>query len=123
MWLWLHLNCRKLLQSRRGRGGGSVSMYSYTYEWNLPKKLSPKIFLLFPQETGEEGWSRVSGASRRHAHRHTHTQSILSLELENRFNYSLTNQIMSAFYFFVSLLACSRCRELLPFYSTERTPA
>ncbi len=44
---------------------------------NLAKKLSPDIFLLFPWETGEEGWSRVSGTAKNtHTHTHTHTHTI-----------------------------------------------
>lgn len=116
MWLWLHVNYRQFFHSQRGWGGGSVSMYTtHMNGANLAKKLSPNIFLLFPRETGEEGRSRVTGTSKTHTLTHTlahaHTECIQYFELKNRFNYSLKDQIMLAFYFFMALLACSCCTD------------
>lgn len=87
MRLWLHVNYRQFFQGRRGWGGGSVSMYStHMNGRNLPKKLYPDIILLFPRETGDEGWSRVT-ATPKNAHR-------LYCEPKNRFHHRPDNVIL-----------------------------
>lgn len=79
MLLWLHVNSRQVFQGRRG--WGSVSMYSKHKNGRNPaKRLYPGIFLLFPQETGDEGWSQVTGISNKYTHH-------LCYELKSRFNY------------------------------------
>lgn len=61
MRLWLHVNYRQFFQRWRGWGGGSLPMYgTHMNGNNQAKKLSPDIFLLFPKETEEERWSRVT---------------------------------------------------------------
>lgn len=87
MRLWLHVNYRQFFQGRRGWGGGSVSMYStHMNGRNLAKELYPDIILLFPRETGDEGWSRVT-ATPKNAHH-------LYCELKNRFHHRLNNVIL-----------------------------
>lgn len=121
MRLRLHVNYRQLFQGRRGWAGGSLSVYRTRMNGtNLAKKLYPDIFLLSPRETGEEAWSRVTEKSKKNPPKKKPTTHSIHTVSSRRD--LITHQVMSVFYFFVTLLApsCSGENRAAPlFYETE----
>lgn len=95
LWLWLHVNYRHLFQSRRGRGGGSVSMNTTQMNRTWLKASLSTSSSRFPRKWERGSGVRWLGDGGIRKHGWTYRPSILYLSLNHGFNRSPIDRILS----------------------------